>query len=67
MISPMPRRLMPMYFSGLNRSGTSGSTNPSTQPIKVQISQIVRLTGAMTTMPVKNDALSPAKGLGLRA
>ena len=37
---------MPRIFSGRYASGTKGKTNPSIQPITLQISQIVSATGA---------------------
>jgi len=40
-----------------------GSTMPSIQPITVQISHMVRPTGAITTNPVRNDPRSRAKSV----
>ncbi|MGB1179550.1 MAG: hypothetical protein ACPG4J_09840, partial [Lentibacter algarum] len=38
-------------------------TKPSTQPMKLQSSQIVKATGAITISPVKKDARRPANML----
>ena len=38
-----------------------GNTNPSIQPITLQINQIVKATGAITTRPVRKEFLNPAR------
>jgi hypothetical protein len=60
-ITPTPRRLIPIYCSGFSRPGTSGSTQLSIQPTKVQISQTVSPMGAITTTPARKLFRSPVK------
>ncbi len=66
MMTPTPRRLIPIYFSGRMFDGMSGSTTPSTQPASDQSSQMVSPIGAMTTMPVRKLERSLASRPGRR-
>ena len=63
-MTPTPRRLIPIYCSGLRFDGTSGRTQPSIQPTTVQISQAVSPMGAMTIRPVRKLALRPERRAG---